>query len=179
MLVRPGERNAGHIIRLCDRPVRELLLAGHHVRYTTVDLVHPGHIGTTGIAYVPLEMWQEGGCGKIVGVVAREGLQHFRRDEYTATAHRGVEKIHRHFQGYDIIQGHDPSGNHRFRTAQLPVVFGHKRSNILCTVNIREQQLQRIPESLLYHHWSLSSEYPTGDCLNCKWYEYCMIFNSN
>jgi len=136
VLVRAVKCHIGHIIRLRDRAVCELLFSGHHVRYTTVDLVRPGFIGDTGIAYVPNETWQEGRCRKSVGMVAREGLQHCQRNRDAASAHRGVEKAHRQVQGYDIIQSHDPRSNHRLGTAQLLVVFGHKRANILRTIHI-------------------------------------------
>jgi len=87
VLVRAVKCHIGHIIRLRDRAVCELLFAGNHVWYTTVDLVRLGSIGDTGIAYVPVETWKKGRRRKSVGVVAWEGLRHCQRNGDASSAH--------------------------------------------------------------------------------------------
>jgi len=59
VLLRTGKRDAGHIIRVRHRSVRELLVAGHHVWHLTGDLVHPSPVGVARIAHVSLAIRQE------------------------------------------------------------------------------------------------------------------------
>lgn len=70
MLLRPGKRDARHIVRLLDRAVCELRVAGHHMWRFACDMVHPGLVGGARIAHVSLAIRQEEGSGRYVGYVA-------------------------------------------------------------------------------------------------------------
>lgn len=92
MLLCPSERHAGHFIRLRHRTVRELQMAGHPVWHHTGDLVRPGHIGDTRIAFVPVAIRQEGRSGKIVVAVARQRIRHrLRAGKFADPSRRGKE----------------------------------------------------------------------------------------
>jgi len=146
LLLRPVKRDAGHIVRLLDRAVRELRVAGHHVWHFTDDLVRPGHVGDARIAHVSLAIRQKEGSGRRVGYVARQGLRHRRRVGGAAERARG-EKSQQQVEGSGKIEGHVARGIHRLGSAWVPVMFGHKRGNILRRVHIQVRKLHHIPEN--------------------------------
>jgi len=158
LLLRPGERDAGHIVRLLDRAVRELRVAGHHVRHLTGDLVRPGHVGVARIAHVSLAVRPKEGSGRRVGYVAWQGLRYHRRVGGAAKGARG-EEAQQQVEGSVKIKGHVASGIHRLGSAWVPVMFGHQRGNILRRVHIPVRKLHHIPESQLHRHRNPPSEY--------------------
>lgn len=91
MLLRTGKRDTGHIVRLLDRTVRELRVAGHHVWHLTGDLVLPDPVGVARIANVSLAIRQEQGSRRCVGYVARKRLRHQWRAAGPAEGARGEE----------------------------------------------------------------------------------------
>lgn len=157
MLLRPGKRDAGHIVRLLDRAIRELRVFGHHVRYLTSDLVRPGHVGVTRIAHVSLAIRQKEGSGRRVGYVARQGLRHHRRVGGVAEGGRG-EEAQQQVEGFGKIEGHVASGIHRLGSTWVLVMFGYQRGNILRRVHIPVRKLHHIPESQLRRHRNSPSE---------------------
>jgi len=161
VLLRTGKRDAGHIVRLLDRPVRELRVAGHHVWHLTGDLVRPGPVGGARVAHVSLAIRQEQGSRRYVGYVARERLRYHRRGAGAAEGARG-EEAQQQVKGTGKIEGHVASGIHSVGSAWVPVMFGHQRGNILRRVHIQVRQLHDIPESQLRRHRNPPSEYPNG-----------------